>query len=124
MTGVQTCALPICLATILLHEVDWADILAWVATDVGDDIAKEITVDGYRYQTLGGYKLVTSIKKNVVAQGDIYGFADPQFLGNFFILNQTKFWIDKEANIIRFRAWEDIGMGIGNIEGCAKVILS
>ena len=109
---------------MLMHEVDYADILTWEADDVGDKLASEITVDGYKYQQIGGYKLVTSIKKGVVTQGDLYGFTDPQFLGNFFILNQTKFWIDKEANIVRFRAWEDIGMGIGNIESAAKVILS
>jgi len=112
------------LATILMHEVDYADILTWEAVDVGDRLASEITVDGYKYQQIGGYKLVSSIKKGVVTQGDIYGFTDPQFLGNFFILNQTKFWIDKRANIISFRAWEDVGMGIGNIESAAKVILS
>lgn len=118
------------LATILMHEIDFADVLAWPATDVGNKIAEEITVDGYKYQSVIGYKLVTSIKRNdagtdgLVPQGTIYGFADPQFFGNFFLLNQTKFWIDKRANMISWQAWEDVGMGIGNINACAKITLA
>ena len=87
-------------------------------------IAAEITIDGYRYQSVLGYKLVTSIKNGVVPQGTIYGFAEPQFLGNFFMLNQTKFWIDKRANMISWQAWEDVGLGIGNINGACKIELS
>lgn len=112
------------LGTILMHEWDFADILAWEAVDVGDRVASEITVDGYKYQTVMGYKLVTSIKDGVVAQKDIFGFAEPQFLGNFFILNQTKFWIDKRANLIEWQSWEDVGLGIGNVNGCARIQLT
>jgi hypothetical protein len=112
------------LGTILMHEIDFADILTWEAKDIGGKIAAEITIDGYRYQSVLGYKLVTSIKNGVVPQGTIYGFAEPQFLGNFFMLNQTKFWIDKRANMISWQAWEDVGLGIGNINGACKIELS
>lgn len=112
------------LGTILMHEIDFADVLAWPATDVGNKIAEEITVDGYKYQQVLGYKLVTSIKDGVVTQGTIYGFAEPQFLGNFFLLNQTKFWIDKRANMISWQAWEDVGMGIGNVNAACSITLA
>jgi hypothetical protein len=109
---------------ILMHQSDFNDVLAFEATDVGDRIASEITVDGYKYDTLLGRKLITSIKDGVVPKGTIYFFAAPQFLGNFFILNQTKFWIEKRANLIEWQSWEDIAMGIGNVNACAKVNLS
>jgi hypothetical protein len=112
------------LGTVLMHESDYADLLAWEARDVGDRVASEIVVDGYKYQTLLGYKLVTSIKDGVVALKDLYGFAEPQFLGNFFILNQTKFWIDKRANLVEWQSWEDVGLGIGNVNAAARVQLS
>ncbi len=109
---------------ILMTQEDFADVLAFEATDVGDRVASEITVDGYKYNTLLGYKLVTTIKNDIVLPKNIYAFAAPQFLGNFFILNQTKFWIDKEANIIRWRSWEDIAVGIANVKANAKITLS
>jgi hypothetical protein len=52
-----------------------------------------------------------------------YVFASPQFLGNFFILNQTKFVVKKDFNIVTWAAWEDIALGIGNIRGASKVTM-
>jgi hypothetical protein len=41
----------------------------------------------------------------------VYIFTKPEFFGKFYVLNNTKFYIDKIANMITFQAWEDIGMG-------------
>ncbi|MEE9569437.1 MAG: hypothetical protein V3W37_08630 [Candidatus Binatia bacterium] len=112
------------LDLVLMTQEDFADVLAWDATDVGDRVASEITVDGYKYNTLLGYKLVTTIKNDIVLPGFIYGFAAPQFLGNFFILNQTKFWINKRANLVEWRSWEDIAVGIANVNGVARIELA
>ena len=108
----------------LMTQEDFADVLAFEATDVGDRVASEITVDGYKYNTLLGYKLVTTIKNDIVLPKNIYAFAAPQFLGNFFILNQTKFWINKRANLVEWQSWEDIAVGIANVNGCAKITLA
>jgi len=112
------------LDLLLMTQEDFADVLAFDATDVGDRIASEITVDGYKYNTLLGYKIVTTIKNDIILPGRIYGFAAPQFLGNFFILNQTKFWINKRANLVEWRSWEDIAVGIANVNGVARITLS
>jgi len=109
---------------ILMHKSDFQDLLAFEATDVGDTLATEITKDGYKYDKFMGYKLITTIKDGVVPQGTVYFFTAPQFLGNFFILNQTKFWIEKKANLIEWMSWEDVAMGIGNVNACAKITLS
>jgi hypothetical protein len=112
------------LDCILMTQEDFADVLSWEAVDVGDRVASEITVDGYKYNTMLGYKLITTIKNDIVLPKNIYGFAAPQFFGNFFILNQTKFWINKEANLIRWRSWEDIAVGIANINAAARIVLA
>jgi len=112
------------LDTILMTQLDFNDILAWNANSFGDKVASEVVVDGYKYETVMGYKLVTTIKSDIIDEGKFYGFAAPQFLGNFFILNQTKFWVDKEANLISFQSWEDVAMGIGNVNAVAEIELS
>jgi len=112
------------LDCILMTQLDFNDILAWTANSFGDKVASEVVVDGYKYETVLGYKLVTTIKNDIIDEGKFYGFAAPQFLGNFFILNQTKFWVDKEANLISFQSWEDIAMGIGNVNAVAEIVLS
>jgi hypothetical protein len=53
----------------------------------------------------------------------VYAFTAPRFLGQFYILNQTKFVIKKDFNIISWRAWEDIAIGIGNLNAAAAVTL-
>jgi hypothetical protein len=44
-------------------------------------------------------------------------------MGRFYVLNQTKFYIDKIANLITWQSWEDIGMGIGNVASIVKLEL-
>jgi hypothetical protein len=53
----------------------------------------------------------------------VYAFTKPEFFGRFFVLNNTKFYIDKIANTITFQAWEDIGMSIINIAAVRKLEL-
>lgn len=108
---------------ILMTEVDSDDVLQWTVEDFGDKIQSETTVEGYKYNTLLGRRLIRTIKTKILRPGNIYAFTSPEFLGRFYILNQTKFYIDKKANMIMWQSWEDIGMAIGNIASCRKLEL-
>lgn len=112
--------------TLLMPQSVWNNIMSWNNTLLGNDLLGEVTKDGYTYKTLLGRKVIVSIKNDLFLSSTkpvVYAFAAPQFLGNFFILNQTKFVVKKDFNIISFKGWEDIAMGIGNINGCAKITL-
>jgi hypothetical protein len=106
---------------ILMTEGDWDDILTWTVEDNGDKIQSETTVDGYKYNTLLGKAYVRTIKTDILRPGNIYMFTKPEFFGKFYVLNNTKFYIDKIANMISFQAWEDIGMIIANIAAVRKL---
>jgi hypothetical protein len=108
---------------ILITEVDHNDVLAWTVEDFGDRIQSETVVDGYKYNTLLGRKVVRTIKTDILRPGNVYCFAAPQFYGKFYILNNTKFYIDKVVNLIMWQSWEDIGIGIINIAGARKLEL-
>ena len=108
---------------VLLTEVDHDDVLQWTVEDNGDKIQSETVVDGYKYDTLMGRKVVRTIKTDILRPGNVYVFTAPQFFGKFYILNNTKFYIDKVANMITWMSWEDIGMGIINIAACRKLEL-
>jgi len=114
------------LKVFLLHAQDFVDTLRWFADEVGHDIATKITIGGYKEATVGGFTFVTTIKTNrrLVQPGHIYGFADKTALGKFLILTAPKFWLNKRANLIQMQAWEVIGAGIGNINGCAMILLA
>ena len=108
---------------VLMTEVDHDDVLQWTVEDFGDRIQSETVVDGYKYNTLLGRKVVRTIKTDILRPGNVYVFAAPQFFGKFYILNNTKFYIDKIANVITWQSWEDIGMGIVNVAAVRKLEL-
>lgn len=108
---------------LLMTEVDWDDVLQWTLEDFGDRLQSETAVDGYKYNTLLGRAYVRTIKTDILRPGNIYIFTKPEFFGKFYVLNQTKFYIDKIANVITFQAWEDIGMGLINIAAVRKLEL-
>lgn len=107
----------------LMGECDWDDILSWTVEDQGDRIQSETTVDGYKYNTLLGRPYIRTVKTDILRRGNLYFFTSPEFFGKFYILNQTKFYIDKVANMITFQAWEDIAMSVINIASVRKVEL-
>lgn len=108
---------------LLFTEVDWDDILQWTVEDFGDRIQSETSVDGYKYNTVLGRPYVRTIKTDILRPGNVYAFTRPEFFGKFYVLNNTKFYIDKVANTITFQAWEDIAMSLINIASVRKLEL-
>jgi hypothetical protein len=108
---------------MLMTEVDWDDILQWTLEDFGDRLQSETAVDGYKYNTLFGRSYIRTVKTDILRPGNIYIFTKPEFFGKFYVLNNTKFYIDKIANVITFQAWEDIAMAIINIASVRKMEL-
>ncbi len=108
---------------LLMTEVDWDDILQWTVEDFGDRLQSETAVDGFKYNTLFGRSYIRTVKNDILRAGNVYVFTKPEFFGKFYVLNNTKFYIDKIANVITFQAWEDIGMAIINIAALRKLEL-
>lgn len=111
------------VGTILMHKADWDDFMTQEGAVIGSPLASEIVVNGYKYNTILGHKLVVTIKTSIVAPGTIYIFTDPKYLGNFYVLNDTKFYIEKRGDMVSWQSWEYVGMGYGNLRACAKMTL-
>ena len=110
------------LEFVLMNKKDWNSIFLW--TDLGSSLMYEVTPGGYRYETLNGVKIVTTSKSDIVPAGTMYGFANKNFFGDFFVLRDVAFYIKKEYDLISFFAKQLIGMGIGNVNGVAKATLT
>jgi len=108
---------------VLMNTVDHDDYMVQPATEIGSMAASEMFINGYKYPTIQGRRLVLTNKTDIIFPGEIWFFADPQYLGNFFILQDMKFWIKKEADTIEWMTWEYTGMGFGNIKNIAKIEL-
>ena len=108
---------------ILMSSTMYNRLFLYNATTVGSAVGGEIIINGYTYSTIFGRKLVVSNKTDLLGN-NIYAFTAQDFFGQFLVLNDTKFWIEKKKNIITFAAYEHIGFGIGNTKACAKITLS
>jgi len=108
---------------LLMDSTMFNRLFLYNASTAGDAVGSETHVNGYSYSTLFGRRLIVSNKKDLL-EDKIYAFTSQEFLGNFYILNDSKFWIEKKKNMITFAAYETIGMGIGNTKSCAKLTLS
>jgi len=109
---------------ILMNTVDYDDWMIQPATEIGSPLASEITTDGYKYKSILNRKLVVTNKHSIILPGEVWAYAPPAYLGNFFILNDMKFWIKKEADLVLWKSWEYIAEGIGNIKALAKLELN
>lgn len=108
---------------VLMTEVDFDDVLQWTVEDFGDKMQSETAVDGYKYNNLLGRAYVRTIKTDILRAGNVYAFTKPEYFGKFYVLNNTKFYIDKVANTISFQAWEDIAMSVVNVAAVRKLEL-
>jgi hypothetical protein len=108
----------------LMTNIDFDDWQTQQATDIGSPLATELTVNGYKYDTIMRRKLVVTNKVDLLPIGNVFAYTDPQFLGNFFILNDVKFWIKKEADKVYWKSWEYIAMGFANLKSISLIQLS
>ena len=108
----------------LMTNVDFSDWQTQQSTDVGSPLASSMTVDGYKHDHIMKRKLIVTNKTDLLIPGTIYSYTDPQFLGNFFILNDVKFWIKKEADKVFWKTWEYIGVGIANLHSVSQITLN
>lgn len=106
-------------ALIVMTRTMWDDILAWGSEEAGHEWVSKVTAEGYTEDRLMGHKLITTIKNDIIHANEVFIFTEPKFLGNSYILENTKFWLDKRGRIVEMEAYEDIGMGIGNINSVA-----
>lgn len=115
---------PLKVDVILMNQADFNKFAILPATTIGSGVAGEQYINGFKYQTIMGKKLVTSIKGALVPEHSFYAFAAQEFLGKFYILNDVKFWIEKKRNLIKWSAYETLGMGILNVKAIAKCVAS
>lgn len=108
---------------VLMTEPDYNNILTWTLQDLGDKVTSETVVDGWTYSSILGKKFIRTIKTDIFREGNVYLFTKPDFMGRSYILNNTKFYIDKIANLILWQSWMDVGVGIVNIAAIRKLEL-
>lgn len=89
--------------------------------NLGLELRTQVTKDGYTYNKFLGKNLVVTMKSDLVKPGEVFLFTSQEYLGHFFVLNDTRFYVDKTFNLVELQAMEEVGIGINSITGMAKL---
>ena len=111
------------LDKILITETDFRDVNNWTLQDLGDRVASDVVQDGWKYKSLVGTSYIVTNKTQILKPGNVYGFAPPEFIGQNYVLQRAKFYVDKVINVIKWVSWMTVGFAIGNIMSIVKLEL-
>ena len=115
---------------LISHQLYLA-VLREPATQLGDQFASEAFKSG-SMDSFYGFEFVTSNKSDLLSssfiatgvpstnratKGDIaVAFAPEAYLGQFYSLQEPTVFLKSEADMISFKTYESIGIGIGNMK--------
>jgi len=106
----------------VMNRVDFNNLKRLAGPDA-DTLSAELLVKGYTNTTYGGLPFTVTIKNTAVPQGTVWAFADPEFLGTHYVLQDTKFEVKSEFRRIYFQGWRNYGTTIANVRSVAKLTL-
>jgi hypothetical protein len=103
------------------NHITIKDVCKATRNELGGDIAEEIMRNGWSYKRFMGFDWLISIKRDIIPNNRIYHFADPKFMGKFYELQPATMSSKREAWMIWFFHYEEIGGAIGNTNAVAAV---
>jgi hypothetical protein len=109
------------VATVLINNVTIWDVVKWGRDEVGGDLAQELLTRGFAEREIMGVRWIVTIKRDLVPDNTIFMFAEPKFLGKFYVLEDTTMYIDRKAFMLEFFAYESIGAAVANVAAIARV---
>lgn len=103
----------------LMNEITARDLLKLERPEVGGDKAQDFFLNGLTTDTIMGIKCLFTIKNHLVPTNYVYFFAEPDFLGKCFYLDDWTMFVKKEAYFISMFSYWMGGFAFGNTAGMA-----
>lgn len=99
------------------------EFLKWYRDEVGGDKCQDLLIEGL--EALTEYKFfniphIATIKKTLVPDNVIYKFAEPDYLGRAYRLQDIKTYIKREEHTVTMHADEFIGVSIPNVNAVQR----
>jgi hypothetical protein len=106
--------------TVLVNNVTIREIQKWGRDEMGGDFSQDLVKNGWAEREFMNARWIITIKRDLVADDSIFMFADPKFLGKFYLLEDTTMYLKREAFMIEWFAYESLGGAIGNFSAVAR----
>jgi len=107
-------------STVLVNNTTIWDVVKWGRDEAGGDVSQDLLERGFAEREIMGVRWIVTIKRDLVPDGSIFQFAEPKFLGKFFILEDTTMYIDRKAYMLEFFAYESLGSTVANVAGVGR----
>lgn len=111
----------------LMNNATSKEFEKWDRNEIGGDLAENIYKDGLSAQgasTHFGVPHIYTQKDEMVPDGVLYLFTEPNFLGRFYTLKDATMYIERKEDQVTFSASECIGLSIANVVGVHKVVFT
>lgn len=98
--------------------------LGWDRNEVGGDKAQDMYFKGnaaLEKLEMFGVPVISTMKRELIGDGEIYQFAEPDYLGKAYSLKDTTMYVERKKDLIRISAEEIIGVSIANVAAVNKV---
>jgi hypothetical protein len=108
----------------LMNRKTAKDFLKMDRSEAGGDLSQELFTSGLKAlqeAKVFGVRHLFTIKSDLVPNAHMYQFAEPEFLGRFYTLQDPTMYVEKKKDILRFSARETLSVTIANTAGCAVV---
>jgi len=107
-------------STVLINNVSIWDVVKWGRDEAGGDLSQDLLERGFAEREIMGVRWIVTIKRDLVPDNTTFQFAEPKFLGKFFILEDTTMYIDRKAFMLEFYAYESLGSAIANVAAVGR----
>jgi hypothetical protein len=112
------------IATYLTNVVTAKQLIGMDHDQIGGPQAEQILFKGVGKLSLDGKDWITTIKKGLVKNGDVYAFAESDALGNFIVVEDVTMGLKMEDYNIESWCWECAGISVGGIGAVCKATFS
>lgn len=91
------------------------DFAAWGRDEMGGDYSQDLVQKGLKViKDFTGLELIVTIKRNLVGDGSVYFFGNPQFMGKFYELDDTVMFVERRAFMLSWFSYNCLGMTLCN----------
>jgi|GEM_PF-835754 len=109
---------------VLMNRKTAKTFLTFDRSEIGGDLSQTLFTDGLtglQEAKIFGVRHLFTIKRDIVPDNTIYIFAEPEYLGRFYTLQDPTMYVEKKKDILRFSARETLSVTFANLVGLARI---
>ncbi len=107
----------------LVNRKTAKEFLRFDRTEIGGDLSQDMFRKGLKALpefTIMDVPHIATMKRNLVPDNVVYQFAEPNYMGRLYILQDATMYVKKEKDILKFSAMSKLGFSIPNVRSICR----